>query len=185
MLCIRPAIEGGFSGYAGSHHYNVMNDPTCCRISTTSCMSPVWRAAGRTDWCAQRIPIFSITDGVPSVIFIRGYINLAVDEGHVECRRASVRHSTSWKNIEPAGCAPRLYDGAWRSDVCEQLSDPAYPDRLRNSMTLHCDGTCRLWPREDDRPAAAGVLLHKGKAGIEKRWARAPIITTMRWQCVQ
>ena len=26
---------------------------------------------------------FSITDGVPSVIFIRGYINLAVDEGHV------------------------------------------------------------------------------------------------------
>ena len=27
----------------------------------------------------------------------------------------------------------------------------------------------RLWLREDNRPAADGVLMHKGKAGIEKQ----------------
>ena len=44
---------------------------------------------------------------------------------------------------------------AW---VVEDSDDPA----LRRHLL-------RLWLREDDRPAANGVLLHKGKAGIEKR----------------
>jgi hypothetical protein len=32
----------------------------------------------------ERIPIFSITDGVPSLIRIRGYIDLAMQEGHLQ-----------------------------------------------------------------------------------------------------
>ena len=36
-------------------------------------------------------------------------------------------------------------------------------------MTLHCDGTCCACGYERTTARRRGVLLHKGKAGIEKR----------------
>ena len=64
MLKERPDLLSHL--YNGFHHHRFGEQP-----------------AGEPLVTRERIPIFSVTDGVPSVIFIRGYINLAVDEGHV------------------------------------------------------------------------------------------------------
>ena len=176
MLCIRPAIEGGYSGYAsaltihnvmlrerpdllphlynGFHHHRFGEQPPGEPIVTR-----------------ERIPIFSITDGVPSVIFIRGYINLAVDEGHVEMSEGE-REALNF--MEEISNRPDV-----RLDFMMEPGDLLF---VNNCLILHTRTAfedsddpalrrhlLRLWLREDDRPAADGVLLHKGKAGIEKR----------------
>ena len=42
----------------------------------------------------------------------------------------------------------------------------AFEDSDKPELRRHL---LRLWLRQDDRPAAEGVIVHKGKAGIEKR----------------
>jgi hypothetical protein len=176
MLCIRPASEGGLSGYAsaltihnimlaerpdllahlyhGFHHHRFGEQPPGEPLVTR-----------------ERIPIFSVTDGVPSVIFIRGYINLAVEEGHVTLSEGELEALNYMEEVSN------------RPDV--RLDFPMAPGDLlfvNNCLILHTRTAfedsdkpelrrhlLRLWLRQDDRPAAEGVIVHKGKAGIVKR----------------
>jgi len=176
MLCIRPASEGGLSGYAsaltihnimlserpdllahlyhGFHHHRFGEQPPGEPLVTR-----------------ERIPIFSVTDGVPSVIFIRGYINLAVEEGHVTLSEGELEALNYMEQVSN------------RPDV--RLDFPMAPGDLlfvNNCLILHTRTAfedsdkpelrrylLRLWLRQDDRPAAEGVIVHKGKAGIVKR----------------
>ena len=105
------------------------------------------------------------------MIFIRGYINLAVDEGHVEMSEGE-REALNF--MEEISNRPDV-----RLDFMMEPGDLMF---VNNCLILHTRTAfedsddpalrrhlLRLWLREDDRPAADGVLLHKGKAGIEKR----------------
>ena len=119
----------------------------------------------------ERIPIFSITDGVPSVIFIRGYINAAVDEGHVSLLDGELEALNYMEAVSN------------RPDVrLNFLMEPGDLLFVNNCLILHTRTEfedsddpakrrhlMRLWLREDNRPAAEGVIIHKGKAGIEKQ----------------
>jgi hypothetical protein len=176
MLCIRPAIEGGLSGYAsaltihnimlaerpdllvhlyhGFHHHRFGEQPPGEPIVTR-----------------ERIPIFSITDDVPSVIFIRGYINLAVKEGHVTLSDGELEALNYMEEISN------------RPDVrLDFLMEPGDLLFVNNCLILHTRTAfedsdkpelrrhlLRLWLRQDDRPAAEGVIVHKGNAGIYRR----------------
>jgi hypothetical protein len=176
MLCIRPAIEGGLSGYAsaltihnimlaerpdllahlyhGFHHHRFGEQPPGEPLVTR-----------------ERIPIFSVTDGVPSVIFIRGYINLAVEEGHVTLSDGELEALNYMEEVSN------------RPDVrLDFLMEPGDLLFVNNCLILHTRTAfedsekpelrrhlLRLWLRQDDRPAADGVIVHKGTAGIVKR----------------
>ena len=88
MLCIRPAIEGGISGYASGltiHNVMLRERPDLLPLLYRGYHHHRFgeQAPGEPAVAKERIPIFSITQGVPSVIYIRGYIDLAVEEGHV------------------------------------------------------------------------------------------------------
>ena len=118
-----------------------------------------------------RIPVFSVVDNVPSVIFIRGYIDLAIDEGHV---------TLSDKEKEALNYMDEVCS---RPDIrFEFLMEPGEMLFVNNCLIMHSRTQfedspdpalkrhlLRLWLRQDDRPASKGVLMHKGKSGIEKQ----------------
>jgi hypothetical protein len=88
MLYVRPAIEGGVSGYASAitiHNIMAVDCPVLLALLCRDYYRHRFgeQPPGQPPVTAERIPILSVTDGVPNVIYIRGYIDLAVDEGHV------------------------------------------------------------------------------------------------------
>ncbi len=176
MLCIRPAVEGGISGYASAlavHNAILAERPEL--------LAPLYNGfhhhrfgeqpPGEPPVTAERIPIFSLTDGVPSVIYIRGYIDLAVEEGHV---------ALSDLETEALGFLDEVCD---RPDVRLGFRlEPGEATFTNNCLLLHTRTAfedaddparkrhlLRLWLREDGRPAAPGVHLHKGTSGITAR----------------
>ena len=176
MLCIRPAIKGGLSGYASA--LNIHNIMLKERPDLLSHLYNGFhhhrfgeQPAGEPLVTRERIPIFSVTDGVPSVIFIRGYINLAVDEGHVtlsdgELEALNYMESVSNRQnvrldflMEPGVLL--FVNNCLILPTRTEFQDADEPTKRRHLM--------RLWLREDERPAAEGVIIHKGKAGIEKQ----------------
>ena len=176
MLCIRPAAEGGVSGYAsaltihneilrerpdllgylyrGFHHHRFGEQPPGEPILTR-----------------ERIPIFSVANGVPSVIYIRGYIDLAFEEGRIDLTDAE------------ADALDLMDEVANRPDVrLDLLLEPGEATLTNNCLMLHTRTAfedapdparkrhlLRLWLRQDDRPTTPAALLHKGMGGIEKQ----------------
>ncbi len=127
----------------------------------------------------ERIPIFSVTDGVPSVIYIRGYIDLAVEEGHVTLADAELE---ALNYLDEVANRPEV-----RLEFMMEAGDLAF---INNCLILHTRTEfedsddparkrhlMRLWLREDERPAAEGVILHKGKAGILKQEGKGTYYT--------
>jgi hypothetical protein len=184
MLCVRPAIEGGESGYASALtiHNEILRE-------RPDLIEPLYRgyyhhrfgeqAPGEPLVTRERIPIFSVTDGVPSVIYIRGYIDLADEEGHV---------SLSDTEREALDFMDRVAD---RPNVRLRLRlEPGEASFTNNCLLLHTRTEftdsddpalkrhlMRLWLREDGRPMAPGVVLHKGSAGIERREGKGTYYT--------
>ena len=117
------------------------------------------------------IPVFSVADGVPGVVYIRGYIDLAVEEGHV---------SLSDLELEALDYFDEVSE---RPDIRLDLAlEPGELTLVNNCLLLHTRTAfedaddpalkrhfLRLWLREDGRPMAPGVLLHKGHGGIQER----------------
>ena len=176
MLCVRPAIEGGVSGYASAmtiHNIMVRECPDLLALLYRGFFHHRFgeQPPGEPPVTAERIPIFSVTDGVPSVIYIRGYIDLAVEEGHVALTERELLALDTMDEI------------ANRSDVrLKFIQEPGEIVLTNNCLLLHTRTAfedsedpalrrllLRLWLREDDRPMAPGVLLHKGTGGIERR----------------
>jgi hypothetical protein len=176
MLCVRPAIEGGVSGYASAltiHNIMAAECPDLLALLYRGYHHHRFgeQPPGEPPVTSERIPIFSVTDGVPSVIYIRGYIDLAVEEGHVTLTDDELRALDTMDEISN------------RPEVrLNFVQEPGEIVLTNNCLLLHTRTAfedsddpalrrllLRLWLREDDRPMAPGVLLHKGRAGIEKR----------------
>jgi hypothetical protein len=176
MLCIRPAAHGGISGYASALTiHNVMHR------ERPDLLEPLYRGyfhhrfgqqpPGEPLVTTERIPIFSVTKGVPSVIFIQGYIDLAEEEGHISL----TEHEREALDVmEEVANRPDI-----RLDFALDAGEASFTNNclLLHTRTAFTDADdpakrrhlLRLWLREDRRPMAPGVLLHKGPAGIEKQ----------------
>lgn len=176
MLCIQKAIEGGLSGYASALtiHNEILNE-------RPDLIEPLYRGyhhhrfgeqpTGEPPVTRERIPIFSVKDGVPCVIYIRGYVDLAVEEGHVELtdvERQALDFMDQVANREDVRLDLMLEPGeATFTNNCLLLhTRTAFEDAEDPALKRHI---LRLWLREDGRPSSDGVLAHKGRAGIEKR----------------
>jgi hypothetical protein len=176
MLCVRPAVSGGLSGYASgltAHNIVLEERPDLIEALYRGYHHHRFgqQAAGESLITDERIPIFSVTDNVPSVILIRGYIDLAVEEGHVRL---------SDTELEALDFLEAVTD---RPDVkLELMLEPGELSFANNCLLLHNRTAfedaedpakkrllLRLWLREDGRPMAPGVLAHKGTAGIVKQ----------------
>jgi hypothetical protein len=169
MLCVRKAAEGGVSGYASAlaMHNEILK-------SRPDLLTPLYngyhhhlfgqQAPGDPPVTAARVPIFSATDNVPSVIYIRGYIDLTVAEGHVklsDLELEALNYLDEVGNRDDIRLNFTLEPGEVNfTNNCfllhtrtgfEDSPDPARKRRL-----------LRLWLREDGRPAAPGVIVHKG-----------------------
>ncbi len=176
MLCLRPAISGGVSGYASAlaiHNEMLATRPDLLPYLYRGYFHHRFgeQPPGEPVITRERIPLISVTDGVPSVILIRGYIDLAADEGHVTLSDAEVEALDVFEDI---GNRPEF-----RFDMVMQRGEATFTN---NCAVLHTRTAFedsddpalkrrlfRLWLREDGRPAAPGVVLHKGYGGIEKR----------------
>tara|TARA_R110002167_G_scaffold51729_2_gene149787 strand:- start:2 stop:1039 length:1038 start_codon:yes stop_codon:yes gene_type:complete len=189
MLCIRPAAEGGLSGYASAlaiHNAMLRERPDLLALLYRGYFHHRFgeQAPGEPPVTAERIPIFSVADGVPSVIYIRGYIDLAVEEGHTVLSEAE---SEALDYLDDVCNRPEIRldfmmapgEATFTNNCLLLHTRTAFEDAEDAAQKRHL---LRLWLREDDRPMAPGVLLHKGTAGIPPREDKStyykPVSTT-------
>lgn len=176
MLCIRAAIEGGLSGYASAltiHNIMLVERPDLLGHLYNGFHHHRFgeQPQGEPLVTRERIPIFSVTDGVPSVIFIRGYINLAVDEGHVTLSDGELEALNYMEEVSNRPGVRLNFlmepgDLLFVNNCLILHTRTAFEDSDNPNLRRHL---MRLWLRQDDRPASDGVIVHKGKAGIEKQ----------------
>lgn len=189
MLCIRAAVDGGLSGYASA--LTIHNEILRTRPELLEHLYSGYRhhrfgeqAPGEPPITAEPIPLFSIEDGVPTVIYIRGYIDLAVAEGLMQlsdgekealdyfdeiANRPNVRVNFM---MMPGDLA--FYNNCTLLHTRTSFEDdPAQPEKNRLLM--------RLWLREDRRPLSAGARLHKGASGIVVQRGRGTYYDSNAW----
>ena len=179
MLCIRPAAAGGISGYASAltvHNIILEERPDLLAHLYNGFHHHRFggQAPGEPPVTPERIPVFSVTDGVPNVIWIRGYIDLAVEEGHVDLsdgEREALDFMDSVCNRPEVRLDFRLESGDFAlTNNCVLLhTRTAFDDPREGREGRYL---LRLWLREDGRPMAPGVRVHKGADGIAKRDGR-------------
>ena len=173
MLCIRPAVSGGESSCASA--LSIHNVMLAERPELLACLYNGYfhhrfgeQAPGEPPITPERIPIFSFADGVATVIFIRGYIDLAEREGHVQL---SDNERAALDYFEDVANRPDI-----RLDYLMEAGDLSI---MNNCLLLHARTEftdaeeaerkrhlLRLWLRDDMRPISSGAALHKGAAGI-------------------
>jgi hypothetical protein len=176
MLCLQPAKEGGVSGYASA--LTVHNELLATRPDLLEALYAGYfhhrfgeQPAGQPPVTPVRVPIYSVTDGVPCVIYIRGYIDLAEEEGHITLTPVE-REALSWFEtiserpdvrldftLEPGELA--FFNNCLVLHTRTAFEDYPEPERRRHLL--------RLWLMEEGRPAAEGVRLHKGAGGIPRQ----------------
>ncbi len=176
MLCLRPAQSGGLSGYASgltAHNIVLEERPDLIEALYRGYHHHRFgqQGPGEPLVTAERIPIFSLADGVPSVILIRGYIDLAVQEGHFQLSDIELEALDFLEAVTERG-----------EVKFEFMMEPGELSIANNCLLLHNRSAfkdagdpgrqrllLRLWLREGGRPMAPGVLVHKGTAGIAKQ----------------
>ena len=191
MLCIRPAARGGLSGYASAltiHNRMLAERPELLASLYRGYFHHRFgeQLPGEPPVTSDRIPIFSVTDGVPSVIYIRGYIDLAVEEGHVKLsddEHDALDLMDSIANRPDVRLDFRMEPGeiCFVNNCLVLHTRTAFEDAADPGLKRHL---MRLWLRQDDRPMAPGVALHKGSAGILKQAGKGtyyvPPVETVR-----
>ena len=174
MLCLRRAMSGGLSGYASAltvHNKLLENAPELLaplyegfhlhRFGEQSDNSPLSRTP---------VPIFSVVDGWPNVVYIRGYIDLALDEGHYELTPLQQRALDTFDEIanEPAVRYDMMLESGEATITNNALllhrrtSFEDHPEPERQRLLL------RLWLMDPDLPTLPAVQAHKSLKGIEK-----------------
>jgi hypothetical protein len=176
MLCIRKAMEGGISGYASA--LAVHNE-----ILTTKpeLLEPLYNGfhhhrfgeqpPGEPIVTKERIPTISITDGVPNVICIRGYIDLAIDEGHITLSELEKEALDTFEAIADSkdfrlDLVIEPGEASFTNNCCVLHTRTAFEDSPDPELKRHL---LRLWLREDTRPAASGVIAHKGQGILPQK----------------
>jgi hypothetical protein len=179
MLCLQKAKQGGVSSYASA--LTVHNEIAASRPELLEPLYAGYRLhrfgeqpAGEPVVTDTRIPVFSIADGCPNVIYIRGYIELAVQEGFYsldELEREALDYFDEIANRPDVRLDLMLEPGeATFTNNCVLLhrrsafEDHEDPRRRRHLL--------RLWLVDRGRPATAAVRLHKTERGIEKQEGR-------------
>jgi len=179
MFCLQKAKSGGVSGYASA--LAVHNEIHRTRPELLEPLYEGFRLhrfgeqpEGEPPITEQKIPIFSISDSYPNVIYIRGYIDLAVQEGFyalAENEQAALDYFDELAASEEFCFNATIEPGeAVFTNNCLLLhkrtafEDYDEPQRRRYLM--------RLWLSDPDRPASVGVRAHKTSRGIEKRQDR-------------
>ncbi|MDA1099852.1 MAG: TauD/TfdA family dioxygenase [Proteobacteria bacterium] len=176
MLCVRQAVSGGISGYASgltAHNIVLQERPDLIEVLYRGYHHHRFgqQAPGEPLVTRERVPVFSVAEGVPSVILIRGYIDLAVQEGHIRLNERELEALDFLESVTE------------RPDVkLELMMEPGELSIANNCLLLHNRSAfedagdaarkrllLRLWLREDGRPMAPGVLVHKGAAGIVRQ----------------
>lgn len=178
MLCIRPAEDGGLSGYSSA--LTIHNEML---LSKPELVAPLYEGFRLHRFGEQKddekltpmpVPVFSYEDGHYNVVYIRGYIDLAIDEGHyalTELQQAaldyfdelSLRDDINFETRLEAGEAT-LTNNALLLHRRTAFSDSADPELRRHLL--------RLWLMDETLPAVPAVRMHKSLAGIEKLTGR-------------
>ena len=176
MLCLHKSMEGGLSGYASA--LAIHNEILATRPEL---LTPLYNGyhhhrfgeqkPGDPLVTADRIPIFSVTDDIPNAIYIRGYIDLTVEEGHItlsEDEQEALDYFDAVANRDDIRLNFMMEPGEINfTNNCFLLHTRTgfedFPDPAKRRHLL------RLWLREDGRPAADGVIAHKGEDGILAR----------------
>lgn len=173
MLCIRPAWKGGISGYASAltvHNRILAERPELLEPLYTGFHLHRFgeQPPGEPPVTRLPIPVFSVAGGMPNVVYIRGYIDLAEQEGLTTL--TPLQHD-ALACFEEVAERPDV-----RIDFTLESGEASF---FNNCLVLHTrtafedppDGSpgrhlLRLWLMEEDRPAVEGVHVHKGQGGI-------------------
>ena len=151
MLCIRPAVEGGLSGYSSALtiHNEILRE-------RPELLAPLYRGytlhrfgeqpPGEPPVTRDPIPVFSAAGGVPGVVYIRGYIDLAVEEGHVSLSDLELKALDFFDEVSE------------RPEIRLDLAlEPGELTLVNNCLLLHTrtafedanDPTCQLSPSSE------------------------------------
>ena len=99
------------------------------------------------------IPIFSVCEGYPNVIFIRGYIDLALDEGYYELSQLETDMM-----LDPG-------EATFTNNCVLLHKRTAFEDGNTEETRRHL---LRLWLANPERPSTREVQAHKTDRGITK-----------------
>ena len=174
MMCLQPAMSGGVSGYASA--LAVHNE---LLATAPELLPPLYegfrlhRFGEQTDESPlthDPVPVFSMCEQHPNVVYIRGYIDLAIDEGHYELTPLQQRALDTFDEIAnrpefrldlvlERGEAT-LINNARLLHRRTGFEDFPEPDRKRHLL--------RLWLMDPELPTVDAVRVHKGFNGIEK-----------------
>jgi hypothetical protein len=178
MLCLRPALHGGVSGYASAltiHNIILATRPhLMAALYEGFYLHRFGEQTGTSMLTKSPIPIFSQTDGIPNVVYIRGYIDLAVDEG---LYALSDVQAEALEYFDEVANRPEVRmdltmapgDAAFTNNCVLLHNRTAFEDDLDPAKSRHL---LRLWLMDPDMPSAPGIREHKGMQGIEKMAGR-------------
>lgn len=177
MLALQPAESGGLSSYCSALAvYNEM------LLHHTNLLEPLWRGfhlhrfgeelPGDPPYSKVPIPIISEKDGVPTVVLMRGYIDMAVEEFDMPF---SDQDREAMDLFEEIGNRPNF-----RLDFILERGEATL---FNNSRLLHRRSAfqdsedpakkrhlIRLWLNDwDGRIAVDAVGVHKGNNGIPRQ----------------
>lgn len=175
MLCLHEARAGGVSGYASA--MAVHNEILATRPEL---LEPLYagyhlhrfgeQPRGEPPITRSPVPVFSTLHGFFNVVYIRGYVDLALDEGLCE---------VSPEALEALDVFDEIANRAnFRLDLLLEAGDATITNNCfllhrRSEFEDHEDPArkrhlLRLWLVDDERPAVAAVRGHKNRKGIEK-----------------
>ena len=179
MLCVRRAKTGGTSGYVnGLAVHNVVaaehpeHLPVLYRGFATHHFGE--QAAGEPP-VSHEMPIFSVSEGVPSMQYIRGYYDMAREElgvDYTDEERAALDF------MDEVNRRPEI-----KLDI---LHDPGEASFINNYIVMHSRTTfedyddpaqkrlfLRLWLHDPDaRPLAAPLVIDEAYAGVPAQEGR-------------
>jgi hypothetical protein len=180
MLCLQPAWQGGISGYGSGltvHNEMLAERPELLEPLYTGYHLHRFgqQLPGESLLTPERVPVFSIVDGKPSLIAMRHYSDLAEEEGLTKLSPIE-REALDYFDEVAARDDLRLELTIERGELV--FCNNCLVMHNRSGFEDHPDDALkrrhlmRLWLRDHERPIVDSVRLHKGEAGIAKQIGR-------------
>ena len=175
MLCLRPSRTGGVSGYASA--IAVHNRILATRPELLGPLYEGYRLhrfgeqlPGESPVTDHPVPVFSFSDGWPNVVYIRGYIDLAVDEKHYELSDLQLEALDYFDELAHSEefCFDTVLEPgelAFTNNCLLLHRRTAFEDYKEEAKRRHL---LRLWLVDPSRPIAEAANRHKNIHGIEK-----------------
>ncbi len=181
MLCLTQAMSGGVSGYASAH--TIYNDILASRPEL---LEPLFRGfryhrraeqlPGEPPITVDPVPVLSEWEGELSVVYLRGYIEMAAKElGDAAARRGRGRARLLRGGGPASRREARLHARARRGHLLQQLPDASQSNGLRGPPRAFTEASPPAPLAHAGRPPAArpGSARLQGHAG--DRRSRGPV----------